>query len=137
MLMPFTHYAADTAVISTEATITAGSSGTTTGYNTGGEALAASFGSIADGPLLSTAGTVGVFWSSAAGGRMVVEFDAEVSDALDANFTKVTIDGTDYLFSAEDFGGPGIELNGNTILQYSGIGANPFTVSSDYAVQLF
>lgn len=111
---------------STSTTITAGTSSTWVGYGTG-DGISPAAGSIASGgPLLNIATLYCLNnLTSGFGGALYFVLEGDVRDEITANFTKLVLDGTDYLFSANyqgDASQYGTLSSGNTYLQWRGIG---------------
>lgn len=111
---------------STSTTITAGTSSTWVGYGTG-DGISPATGSIASGgPLLNIATLYDLNnLTSSFGGALYFILEGDVRDEVTANFTKLVLDGTDYLFSANTYGDAsqyGTLSGGNTLLQWRSIG---------------
>lgn len=102
---------------STQATVTAGTSGTYKGYRSATFDPSNNYGSIANGPLLSTGTTFAVLQNVPNASIVVVSllFSGDQVDAINDNFLKLTFEGDDYLLA-------------DALIQYNSGGANPYTV---------
>jgi hypothetical protein len=107
---------------STIETVTAGQSGSITGYD---NYPTYDYGSIAGGPLLSTGATLLAITRKVNATIDVITlfFDGDQVDTLNFSFTKLTFDGDDYLFSAAS--GPNYISGGSyTVIEWGFTGGS-------------
>ena len=143
MFVPFTHYKVAPAV-SELTTITSGTTGTVpskyVGYaRTESQQVSPAIGSISSGgPLLSAGDLNAIVTREVSAGTtfyLYLEFDGDMRTPLE-DFTKVTLDGNDYLFSSNFYGGTGTYTSGVTLLLWQ-TSVTALVDSTSYDVQLF
>ena len=144
MLMPLTHYNKVASTVSELTTITSGTTGTVpskyVGYaRTESQQVSPAIGSISSGgPLLSAGDLNAIVTREVTAGTtfyLYLEFEGDVRTPLE-EFIKVTLDGDDYLFSSNVYGGTGTYTSGVTLLIWD-TSVTPLANLTSYDVQLF